>query len=179
MRCCGSTLAAIRWSIEKCQNGAGIVACKIRASDDLPELDAPLSRMILPGATRAGASFEVAALEMGGIVERPKVLFRGRPRRIHQRALCRRPVRSNIGLDSFSLSRFDLHFADPQVRVGRRQAVTPAVLEACAGAGRNASGQTLNRSTFETSGRIKGTTTGRARILFRVSCVRVMNNPSR
>jgi hypothetical protein len=49
MRCCGSMLAAMRWSMEKCQKGADSVACRLRASDDFPELDAPLSRMILPG----------------------------------------------------------------------------------------------------------------------------------
>ena len=35
--------------MEMCQNGTSSRACSPRARVDLPELDAPLSRMILPG----------------------------------------------------------------------------------------------------------------------------------
>src|SRR6266545_4415559 len=57
MRASGRTLAALKWSMETCQNGSSSLACSPRASVDLPELEAPLRRMILPDkASLAGAA---------------------------------------------------------------------------------------------------------------------------
>src|SRR5882672_1999163 len=74
IRGCGNTFAATRWSMEMCQKGAGNIAWRIVANEDLPELDAPFSRMILPGGRAPGRSFEVTVSELwamaGGLTVR-------------------------------------------------------------------------------------------------------------
>ena len=55
MRAVGRTPESRRWSIEMCQNGLSIRACNARASEDLPLLEAPLSRMMRPPVGRVAS----------------------------------------------------------------------------------------------------------------------------